>query len=390
VIVYKDVKFLSFLLFTGVALAADPSDPFSRWNGTVTVRPLVAGAQRHSMHTYFNLSPESPDGRWVLFYSSTTTDGHHGEIRILERASGKEVVLADHIYTEDAHRAACQQWVSGGRYVVFHNDVNGEWQVIAVDIATRKQRILARNRMLSWGRPDGDVVPLYKPHWAPGDHPDLELLNVATGELKTILTAKATRAAYPKQIAARFGDRPISLFFPILSPDRKRLLFKLASATGTDPRSASASDRECLIGYDLDKQRFLFFREKWGHPAWHPDSRMMINTMNMLEDSDTGAARPIPNLPRFPGSHPSISPDGKLFATDTTLETFGGKKNEWGVVVGDLNGERFKILHRFDNSNGAKSWRVSHPHPYFSPDGKRLYFNVSAGKWTELYVAELK
>ena len=59
-----------------------------------------------------------------------------------------------------------------------------------------------------------------------------------------------------------------------------------------------------------------------------------------------------------------------------------------GVVVGDLNGERYKILHRFDNSNGAKSWRVSHPHPYFSADGKRLYFNVSAGKWTELYVAE--
>jgi hypothetical protein len=115
----------------------------------------------------------------------------------------------------------------------------------------------------------------------------------------------------------------------------------------------------------------------------------MINVMNVLEDSDTGAARPIPNLPRFPGSHPSISPDGKLFATDLTLETFGGKKNEWGVVVGDLRGERYRILHRFDNSNGARSWRVSHPHPYFSADGKRLYFNVSAGKWTELYVAEL-
>jgi hypothetical protein len=160
------------------------------WNGNVKVGPLVPGAQRHSMHTYFNLSPESPDGRWVLFYSSTTADGHHGEIRIRERASGKEVVLAEGIYTEDAHRAACQQWISNGRRMVFHNDVNGEWQVIAVDIESRKQRVLARNRMLSWGRPDGDVVPLYKPHWAPGPHPDLELVNVDTGELKTIVTAK--------------------------------------------------------------------------------------------------------------------------------------------------------------------------------------------------------
>jgi hypothetical protein len=377
------------VVLIGLSLAASSDDSFAPWKGSVKVGPLVPGAQRHSMHTYFNLSPESPDGRWVLFYTSTTEDGHHGEIRIRERASGKEIVLAERIYTEDAHRAACQQWISNGRKVVFHNDVNGEWQVIAVDIASRKKQILARNRMLSWGRPDGEVVPLYKPHWAPGAHPDLELLNVETGELKTIVTAKATLAAYKEQIAARFGSRPISLFFPILSPNRKRLLFKLATATGSDPRSAAASDRECLIGYDIEKERFLFFRAKWGHPAWHPDSRTMINVMNVLEDSDAGLARPIPNLPRFPGSHPSISSDGKLFATDVTLETFGGKKTEWGVVVGDLRGERYRILHRFDNSNGAKSWRVSHPHPYFSADGKRLYFNVSAGKWTELYVAEL-
>ena len=94
-------------------------------------------------------------------------------------------------------------------------------------------------------------------------------------------------------------------------------------------------------------------------------------------------------MPVFPGSHPSISPDGKLFASDTTLERFGGTKQEWGVVVGDLEGTRYRILHRFRNDQGAKSWRVSHPHPVFSPDSRRIYFNVSAGEWTELHVAEL-
>jgi hypothetical protein len=101
--------------------------------------------------------------------------------------------------------------------VVFHNDVNGEWQVISVDVKTRRKRILARNRMLSWGQPHSDIVPLYKPHWNPGPQPDLELLNVETGELKTVVTAKATRARYEKEIAARFGDRPISIFFSSLS-----------------------------------------------------------------------------------------------------------------------------------------------------------------------------
>lgn len=379
---------LAFFI-AAVAIAA-ASDPFTKWNGQVSVHPVAPGAERHSMHTYFNVSPESPDGKWVLFYTSTTADGHHGEVRIRERATGKEIVLADGIYTEDAHRVACQQWISNGRRVVFHDDVNGEWQVISVDVKTRAKRVLARNRMLSWGQATGDVVPLYKPHWNPGTHPDLELLNVDTGEIRTIVTAKATRARFEKEIAARFGDKPISLFFPILSPNGKRVIFKLATATGPNPRSKEASDRECLVGYDLQHSRFLFFRAKWGHPAWHPNSRLLINVPNVIIDSEDGSERAIADLPKFPGSHPSISADGRLFTTDTTLEAFGGKKTDWGVVVGDVQGRRYRILHRFNNAEGAKSWRVSHPHPYFSADGQRVYFNVSDGQWTQLYVAEAK
>jgi hypothetical protein len=382
------MKIVVLTLF--LCLRALTADPFAPWNGKVTVEPVAPGMQRHSIHSYFNTSPESPDGRWVLFYTSTTREGHLGEVRIRERSGGKEIVLARNVTTEDAHRAACQQWVSGGKTVVFHDLRQGHWMVIAVDIATRKQRILARGRMVSWGQPARNLVPVYGPHWDPGAHRDLELVNVDTGGIRTVVTAAAVRERYPNEVAARFGDKPISIFFPILSPDLKRVVFKLATPSGGDFRSKAASDRETLIGYDMEHSRFLFFRAKWGHPAWHPDSRMMINVPNVLLDSDTGAERAIPDLPRFPGSHPSISPDGRLFATDTTLEAFGGKKGEWGVVVGRLGGHDYRILHRFDNSHGAASWRVSHPHPVFSPDGKRVYFNVSAGQWTELYVASVE
>jgi hypothetical protein len=71
------------------------------------------------------------------------------------------------------------------------------------------------------------------------------------------------------------------------------------------------------------------------------------------------------------------------------MDRFGGDRAEWGVVVADVRGEDYVILHRFDNSGGARSWRRSHPHPVFSSDGRRIYFNVSSGKWTQLYVAEI-
>jgi hypothetical protein len=242
--------------------------------------------------------------------------------------------------------------------------------------------------MVSWGRPDSDIVPIYGPHWNPGPHRDLELVNVATGAIQKVVTADAVRKEYPQQVAGKFGEKPISIFFPILSPDLKRVVFKLATPSGGDFRSTAASDRECLIGYDIEHSRFLFFRARWGHPGWHPDARALINVPSLLIDSDTGKERAIPDLPAFPGTHPSISPDGQLFTTDTHLDPFGGKKEDWGVVVGDLGGKDYRILHRFNNSHGAASWRVSHPHPSFSPDSRRIYFNVSEGQWTELYVAD--
>ena len=56
----------------------------------------------------------------------------------------------------------------------------------------------------------------------------------------------------------------------------------------------------------------------------------------------TGKSRDIPALPRFPGSHPCISPDAQVFATETQLESFGGAKGEWGIVVGGSPRKRFR------------------------------------------------
>jgi hypothetical protein len=362
------------------------------WIRGVKVAP-VSSSDQHSIHAYFNTSPESPDGRYVLFYASRTTQGHDGEIRIRERTSGAETVLARGVSTEDAHRAACQQWVQGGRTVVFHNVLpSGEWVVMAVDVASGKERILARGRQVGFGAPAGDVVPVYGPHWNPGEHRGLELVNVATGEIRaTPLTGERVRKEFPELVGKQFGDRPLSIFFPLLSPDGTRVIFKLATPAGGDFRSTKASVREGLLVYDLRDDRITFMQERWGHPAWHTNSRDILNTHGRVIDSGTGKTRLLPGEHRFPGSHPSFGPEGTLFATDTLADgpPWNGPKGSWAVVVGESATGRNATLAQFDNSHGARSWRVSHPHPVFSPDGRRVYFNVSDGPWTRLHVADV-
>jgi len=259
---------------------------------------------------------------------------------------------------------------------------------VVVDIETLEERVLAKNRQLAWGEASGNLVPIYGMHWNPGAHRDLELLDVESGEIKTVVTVTQVLETYSDWIARQFGKSLVSIFFPCLSPDSKRIIFKMAAPAGGHFRSPHASVREGLIGFDLEANQFLFLDERWGHPAWHPDSRTVINTPNVLIDTNTGEKRAISGLPNFPGAHPTISPDGRLFAVDTKMETFGEPAGHWGVVIGLLTGGSYKTIHSFDHTGGARSWRIAHPHPVFSRDGNRVYFNVSDGPWTKLYVAE--
>ena len=88
---------------------AESDEAITRWRTGVKIRRVSKVAARHTMHTYYLLNPESPDGRKVLFFASADPAGHVGQICIIDRATGSETVLADDVHTEDAHRVALQQ-----------------------------------------------------------------------------------------------------------------------------------------------------------------------------------------------------------------------------------------------------------------------------------------
>ena len=391
-------QFLSISGAAALAHGATGSDPVKAWKRGVSIRPVSTVPGRHTIHTYFNVSPETRDGRYVLYYTSVTPEGYTGEIRIQERATGKETVLVRNLTCEDAHRVACQQWISNDRRVVFHDLRNGEVVVATVDCKTLEQRVLAHGRMVSWGQQDSDLVPIYGVHFQPGKYVDVELLNVSSGEIRTLVTARKVRETYPRQIDELYGSKPISTPFGTLSPDKNFIFFKLSTVDDTYkplPEGhlkwphAYQSDREGLVCFDIERSKLLFFRKDWGHPGWDPTSKIILNAPNILIDGHTGKVTPIPNLPKFPGQHLSFSPDGKLFVTDTHLEPFGGSKGEWGVAVCDAAGGNWAMIDRFRGDEGATTWRKNHPHPAFSPDGKRIYYNVNSGKYTRLFVAEV-
>ena len=367
--------------------AAD--DPVALWQQGVKIAPVSEVADRHTTHTYYLLNPESPDGRRIVFFASSDKAGHVGQVIVQDRATGKETVLADEIHTEDAHRVALQQWTLNGEAVAYHEVVDKRWRVVVVDIATGSKTIVADDRQLGFGQGAGHILPLYGCHWNPGEHRDLELYDVATGELRTACKIRDVEQKYGDWLQSEFQGKPTSIAFPTISPDHRRAFFKLAAGNGGDAFMGKVSQRQGIVFCDLESGQITCMRERWGHPAWHPDSYHWIEVGNLLFDADGRSTTRIPSVPILRGQHLSINPNGRLWVQDGLTESLGGPAGEWAVMVADLRGERYQIIQKFMGNLGARSWRVNHPHPVFSADGRRLYYNINAGEFTQLHVATL-
>lgn len=383
------ISFL-FLTFGGLLKGADYADGLAGWQGA-TKHPVAPDAARHSIHAYFNACPESPDGRHVLYYSSDAADGESGELRVLERATGREQVIARDLKVEDAHRAACQQWSVDGKFVLYHNLRDGRWSVHAVELDTGQDRVLVWDRQLGFGSARGRLAPVYGCHWNPGPHRDLELIDVVSGRLTVAVTAAEAVGRYGDWIERKLGSRDLTVFFPVMSPDETKVFFKpCVPGGGQSFRGMSVSKREGKMVYDLVRKEFLGVIDQWGHPSWSPDSAAIFEKGNYLQAP--AATKPLPRFaPSCFSDHPVMSPDGQAFVTDADVSKRPfGRPGAWAIGVGSTRRDEYVVVDVFDNTQGARSWRRNHPHPVFSADGLRIYYNVNDGPWTRLMVAERK
>ncbi len=352
------------------------------------VSPKTTG---NTIHSYFNVSPESPNGSSVLFYASKDPAGEaSGRLIVRDRNSGSETTIAEGISAEDAHRAACQQWLGAGRFTAYHDYVNGFWRVMAADLQTGRLITAAEDRQLGFGAANSFEAPVYGCHWNSGEHRSLEAVNLLTGAIRTVTTAEEAASHAPKQWIEEFlpdNGQPLSVFFPVVSPDGKRVFFKLARGSGTDNfKSPAASVREGKFIYDFITGEFINFVPRWGHPSWHPGSNSILEKGNIVMDIFTGKER---KLVQIPSDHPSFAPDGDLFVSDGKASHPDFLSTGRRVVtVGSAADRSSERIDHFVSINGAKSWRQSHAHPVFSPDGRRIYYNVCAGEYTRLFCAE--
>jgi len=327
----------------------------------------LTGYHCHSTKLSYSTQSWTPDGAWIVFFSELRwgRDAPLGLFKV--RGDGGVIVqLSD---TPVADPFACIDWPR--RRVVF---VSGD-EVRTVGLDDFREEVLVRFPGASaFGgmtmRPDGRAALTT---FTEGNVCKLVRIGLEDGVATTIFAEpdRFGRAQYCfdgtgtiRFSGGRFAARP-----------------DIAEPQGIWVIEEDGSDLRAPVP-----------RDGWReitHDTWRGTSREVIfiqaNRLQITErypstieavDVDTGALRIVARRGSY--WHCCASPDGTRIISDTNWP-------QRGLVLIDVATGREQILCWPGESGGAPAW--GHPHPSFSPDGRRVLYNSDPHGISQLFVA---
>lgn len=182
----------------------------------------------------------------------------------------------------------------------------------------------------------------------------------------------------------------LSLMNAKWSPDGSRFM----AVYSTEPfrrRSCvkPAAHYKVLVVAAADGGDVRFLGHCGHHPSWTPDGSGIIAYQRRdggqdLVRFDLASGEATTLLPGVPGVHPTLAPDGRSVVTDVFDREHGRAR----ILRCSLPGGGMEVLADFAHVDFAHS-DGHHPHPVFSRDGQRIYFNAQDGGACGVYVLAL-
>lgn len=196
-------------------------------------------------------------------------------------------------------------------------------------------------------------------------------------------------AVLPDQSAAP-PPAQLSLMNSKWSPDGSRFFAVYNTEPYRKRCGGEVARFKTLVIAQADGSGLRFLGHFTHHPSWTPDGNGIIAFCNCDDgqdlvrfDAETGAHEIL--LAAVPGVHPTVSPDGGSVVTDV-FDQAGGRAS---IVRYPLPNGEPELLAEFAHVDFAHL-DGHHPHPVFSRDGTRIYFNAQDGGVCGVYALELE
>jgi hypothetical protein len=360
-----------------------------------TVRQVSAGTAP-SMHAYMDICPESPDATRITYFEFEDKVPGWGRVVVANRDGSEPHYVSERVRGGD-HDGTRQQWLDNDHLLYGIEDE--EWSIIVnvKDNSTRK--VAGSIGMVSEINGKGlthNNYPASKYKRAARKHSEVMLMDLAKGEVEVLLNKEEMIPMHPRrEIIEDPKWKDMGTFkHPKWSPNGEKFFWVyMLEVKGTNKKLVKSA----LLA-DKDGNGIRYVSEVGQHAMWQSNDTLLsyirrddFDLVNNPTAQDV-MIHPINGEPDYPlinnalGIHGSLNPDGDLFVTDIFDWP---EKGAHAVLLYDVASGDFRELVRMRAENDDPK-NTMHPHPVWTRDGQRVYFNGSDTGKRRFYVIDLE
>ncbi len=357
----------------------DGSTEKEEYTDPVTGRRIVrlTHSPYNDKHSYYDISPWSPDGSRI-FFTSALPGTRDATVYVMD-ADGTNIRKVGEGDSFGMHTGAFPMWGPDGT-LYFHTGYttdSGEresgmkrvWldenRVETIPIRAR-QISLATGDLLWMENSRAEDAPTRGLYTAEHDGSDPRMI-IPTADIEAL---SPTRDRHDE--CASLGLTNCKW-----SPDGTKVMVVLVGSSETGSRLV----KEIYIA-NADGSDLKFVMTFAHHHMWHPNSEQVIGNCDdglYIVNYDGTGQRKISDLAQ---GHPSFSPDGSMIATDC----FGGEYSDMVVLIDPETGE-VEPLASCPSVHGRSHEVGTHPHPSWAPDGKSVIYDSDQEGHVQVYQA---
>lgn len=348
----------------------------------------ISAGWNPAVHAYFDLCPESPDGKRVTYFQFMEGPPGQGQVMVadLESEGGRLRPVRHQPIGEPCrgggHEGVEQQWVD--KDTVAYVAGRGETVVCSLKDGSMR-RLQGSIRMFC----PANGMGLSTRGPVQSDEPTVYQMDFRTGAFKKLFGFQEMLAIHPWKDSIKDLDK-VFIKHTKWTDDGKH--FFVVFTNEGYPRPADVRLVKSILVADADGSNLRYLAEFGHHPMWSADGTYAYafdfrpNNLLDLTAYPIDGSKPYALLTNIQGWHASVRPDGTSCVTDV-----GGlpeEKGMGGLLLYDLKTKARNVLVAMKMPDTTHATGV-HAHPVWSKDGKRVYFNSADTGVPHVYSIEI-
>jgi hypothetical protein len=355
--------------------------------------------ERECIHFYYDVCPESPDGRQVVYFRFAGAVPGPGDVMVADRDGANARPVLAIASDVDRHSAARQLWVDNDTIACCPgNEGQLNTTLVSVRDGTRRE-VRGALRMVSPTAPLGLTTLHDFTKLAARKDDAVCLMDLRSGGLRPLFTVADALKVHPLGPAFP-GDDQVMFMHTKWSPRGTRF-FVMAANIYRVANETNANRINSIFVAEADGSGLRYLCEEFHHPIWSADDDHVLSfrpgasggTLGMkwwggyqdLVSVPVGGEDAAILFSGLAGKHLIVSPDGRRVAADATNWP---QQGQGAIIVYEVGGAA--PLPVLQMAQADFSQRGCHIHPTWSRDGARLYFNSMEGGRRAFYALDLR